>query len=303
MLLRRHRPLLREAGRPLAVLPGDAEDVLEDARFLVERLLDQERVVRDLEWLVTRDAVGRGPAALRRAGRWRRGWANAGSASSSISGVTRAACTSTFDAARAPIVIARSLPPRSRTLSAAASRSSTSTTCPGLQVAALDEAQELRILIGDALDDDRAVQRAGQQRVERAPLQDAFRIRNRIAVRIDRGPARASRRSARSADRTRRARAVRLPRVPRSSSSPSPARETARSAGGGAGRSAASVSPPAVSRTPAYGSYLTSPDSASVLTIVVAVPGHDAERGAELAHRHAARPARRCCCAWRIAFR
>ena len=45
--------------------------------------------------------------------------------------LTQSARTSTFDAARVPIVIARSLLPRSRTLSAAASRSSTSTTSPG----------------------------------------------------------------------------------------------------------------------------------------------------------------------------
>ena len=36
---------------------------------------------------------------------------------------------------------------------------------------------------------------------------------------------------------------------------------------------AASLAPAGVSRTPAYGSYSTSPDSASALTIVVAVPG------------------------------
>ena len=36
---------------------------------------------------------------------------------------------------------------------------------------------------------------------------------------------------------------------------------------------AASFSPAGVRRTPTYGSYFTSPDSASVFTIVVAVPG------------------------------
>ena len=53
------------------------------------------------------------------------------------------------------------LPPRSRTLSAASSRSSTSIDLSGPQIVALDEAQELAVLIADALHRHRGV-RAGR---------------------------------------------------------------------------------------------------------------------------------------------
>ena len=50
VLLAGRGPLLRERELPpAAVLASDAEDVLHDPGFLVERLLDQKRVVLDLE--------------------------------------------------------------------------------------------------------------------------------------------------------------------------------------------------------------------------------------------------------------
>ena len=58
-----------------------------------------------------------------------------------------------------------------------------------LEVMALDEAQERRVLIGDARHRDRRVERAGQQRLERAMRELAVGGRNRIAVRIELGPA------------------------------------------------------------------------------------------------------------------
>ena len=67
--------------------------------------------------------------------------------------------------------------------------------------------------------------------------------------------------------------------------------------------SAASRSPDAVSRTPAYGSYFTSPDSASALTIVVAVPGTTPRARGELAHRHELAFRGQVHCAWKMAFR
>ena len=55
-----------------------------------------------------------------------RGCAEAADASPSTRSTARATCTSSFDAARVPMVIRRSSLPRTRTLSEAASRSSTS---------------------------------------------------------------------------------------------------------------------------------------------------------------------------------
>ena len=115
-------------------------------------------------------------------------------------------------------------------------------------------------------------ERAGQQAVEvarrrsRRPASESDRRADRASA------GRASRRSARSGARTRRARAARPRRALRPSSCPSPARETARRAGGAAAQ-AGELLARRVSRTPLYGSYSASPDSASALTIVVAVPG------------------------------
>src|SRR5262245_41047203 len=59
MTLATERPLLREADRPGASLASKrAEDVLDDACLLIERLFDKKRVVQDLEW--SRAARGRG---------------------------------------------------------------------------------------------------------------------------------------------------------------------------------------------------------------------------------------------------
>ena len=52
------------------------------------------------------------------------------------------------------------------------------------QIAPFDEAEELGILIGDALHRDPCVERAGQERIERAPFEHTFRIGDGIAMRI-----------------------------------------------------------------------------------------------------------------------
>ena len=77
--------------------------------------------------------------------------------------MTRAACTSTFDAARAPIVklapVAAAQPHAVGRVVASLDLDDLS----GLEVVTLDEAQELGILIADALDRHRRV-RSGQVR-------------------------------------------------------------------------------------------------------------------------------------------
>ena len=97
-----------------------------------------------------------------------------------------AACTRTFEAARAPIVMARSLRAAQPHAVGGGVALLDLDDRARLQVAPLDEAQELRILIGDAADRDPLPQRTAQKRIERPPLDDAFRVRDRIAVRIDR---------------------------------------------------------------------------------------------------------------------
>ena len=142
-----------------------------------------------------------------------------------------------------------------------------------LQIVALDEPQERRILIGDPRHPQRRADRAGEQAVEVAGGDRRLRG-SESDRRADRGSdVRASRRSARSAARTPRVRAARLRRGLRPSSCPSPARETARPAGDAAARGPRASRRRRVRRTPLYGSYSARPDSASALTIVVAVPG------------------------------
>ena len=58
----------------------------------------------------------------------------------------------------------------------------------GLELVTLDEPEELGILIADALDCHRGVKRAGEERVVARPADRAVRVRNRIAVRVDRRP-------------------------------------------------------------------------------------------------------------------
>ena len=65
--------------------------------------------------------------------------------------MTRAACTSTFDAARAPIVNVRRLPASQPHAVGRVVALLDLDDLPGLELVALDEPQELRILIADAL--------------------------------------------------------------------------------------------------------------------------------------------------------
>ncbi len=113
MCLRKERPFLRECGLPSVVVArARPEDVLEDSRLLIERFLDEKRVVENLERL----CLGR-----------------RGGCQASTRSAAAATCTSTFEAARVPIVIRCSSLPLTRTLSDAASRSSTSIDSPGFR--------------------------------------------------------------------------------------------------------------------------------------------------------------------------
>ena len=66
------RPFLRERDGPAAVLQErTADDVLDDARFLIERFLDEERVVGDLEGRLESVCSAARSAGALRAGRRR----------------------------------------------------------------------------------------------------------------------------------------------------------------------------------------------------------------------------------------
>ena len=110
---------------PVAADARDAEDVLDHARFLVERLLDEERVVGDLEGLGCGSGGGGGGAGA--AG-------SAPHADASISSSDDARPSRLNEHLRCGARADREAaarPPRSRTLSAASSRASTCTTWPG----------------------------------------------------------------------------------------------------------------------------------------------------------------------------
>ena len=59
---------------------------------------------------------------------------------------------------------------------------------PGFELVALDEPEELRILIAHALYCHGGMKRTGEERVVARPADRAVRVRNRIAVRVDRRP-------------------------------------------------------------------------------------------------------------------
>jgi hypothetical protein len=136
----------------------------------------------------------------------------------------------------------------------------------------LDEAQELFVLIDHARDGDSGLERAGEQRLRVLRLHESFGIGNRIAVRIRLGP------SEHFVDAIDQAigdgvleefgfvvhlvpRVAHDPHEKKLDEAMTPEDERSQFLSA------------AVSATPAYGSYSTSPDSASVFTIVVAVPG------------------------------
>ena len=60
--------------------------------------------------------------------------------------------------------------------------------CAGLEVVALDEVQELAVLIADAAHADRFVQRAREQRFIGRQVHASLGARNWVAMRIDLGP-------------------------------------------------------------------------------------------------------------------
>jgi len=122
----RHRPLLGEVARPRTV-PGEhpREDVLDDARFLVEGFLDEKRVVDDLP-LASRVRRRRLRLDARAARQQEDREDEPETRQLSMTS------TSSFDAARAPIVIGRSFR-RSTTASAASSRDVTSIRSPGFK--------------------------------------------------------------------------------------------------------------------------------------------------------------------------
>src|SRR6516225_6530499 len=122
----RHRPLLREIAGPRTV-PGEhpCEDVLDDARFLIERFFDEERVIDDLP-LASRIRRRRLRFDLRAARQEKQREDDSEAVQLSTTS------TSSFDAARAPIVIGRSFWRRT-TASAASSRDVTSIRSPGFK--------------------------------------------------------------------------------------------------------------------------------------------------------------------------
>ena len=177
MLLRHHRPLLGEAGGPLPVQAGHAQDVLEDARFLVERLFDEKRVVGDAERLI--GAVdGRRRRSLREQ-RHRRQPQQQHCATGMHQHLGRGARAN------------REIPLASAQPHAVGRRIALLDLddLTRLELVLLDEVEKVAVLIGDALDGDRRVQLAGQQRLVVRQPDRSVRIRNRIAVRIDRRPA------------------------------------------------------------------------------------------------------------------
>ena len=99
-----------------------------------------------------------------------------------------ATCTRTFDAARAPIVnspFGAAKPHAVGGVVACFDAHDLSR----LELVALDEAQELAVLVADAAHDHGLAERAGEQRVVLRLDERAFGSGNRIAVRIRGGPA------------------------------------------------------------------------------------------------------------------
>ena len=102
----------------------DADDVLEHARFLIEGLFDEERVVGDRKGLGARRSCAAGEGERAR---------QADVISASTKTATDRTSTSSFEAARAPMVSGSASLQRTRTLSAASSRDSTRSSCPGFR--------------------------------------------------------------------------------------------------------------------------------------------------------------------------
>src|SRR5215831_14336431 len=124
------RPLLGEARDPVAAsIARPAENVLKDAAILIERLLDEKRVVDDLELLRLCEARR---FFLREAGS--RGHRQEDERGENAYRYHQpSTSTSSFEAARVPMVIDSRFGPFNRTESAAVSRSSTSIACPGFR--------------------------------------------------------------------------------------------------------------------------------------------------------------------------
>ncbi len=119
----RHRPLLGEVAGPVAALVArEHEDVLKDAPVLVERFFHQERVVEDAERRVLLRADW--TACQHRCDRDQ-------DADQPRVHHCLSTSTSSFEAARAPMVIGGRFLLRNRTASAAGSRVSTSIDSPG----------------------------------------------------------------------------------------------------------------------------------------------------------------------------
>src|SRR5260221_13064599 len=91
----RRWPLLREAAVPRATpVARPVEDVLKNPLVLVERLLDEERVIDNLELVLLRQTIRR-RAGDQQCGDHQQAWGHE----------RRSTSTSNFDAARVPIVI------------------------------------------------------------------------------------------------------------------------------------------------------------------------------------------------------
>ena len=168
MLLAEQRPLLREARLPVvARAHAQRADRLHDPRLLIERFLDEKRVVDDLER----------PRALRmRRGCHRR---DEDEHARDLHQELRGRACADGDAA---IVLAAQPHAVGRLVALLDLHR-----LAGLQVVALHEAEELLVLIDDARDGHARAHRARQERLRLLLLDHPFGVRNGIPMRIDLG--------------------------------------------------------------------------------------------------------------------
>ncbi len=171
MLLRRRGPFLREAEKPVAALLSQhGRQVLEDAGVLVERLFDEERVVRDLEG-GRRDRGGR----LRQRGHRAQHTDQQDRRDDLDEQLRRGA------RADRELVAAFALHPHA--VGRLVARLDPEL-LSGLEAARFQEPQERRVLIGHPRDGQRHADRTRQQVLHLAVGDDALGIRDRVAVRV-----------------------------------------------------------------------------------------------------------------------
>ena len=165
MCLREQRPFLRERHLPFVVfVAARCEDVLEDARLLIECFFDEKRVVEDLKRLR--------PAPLAASRHRQNQHHRRGDLHEHLGG--RACADGDALVVLGPDAHAVRHRVTLFDLDGLA----------GLQVMVLDETQEASVLIDDTRDRDLLVERAGEQRLGWLRLDHSRGVWNRVAVRI-----------------------------------------------------------------------------------------------------------------------